>query len=552
MTDISHTSLVVSPLRATDKVPLGRAGFADGAGSAVTASMAQVAEFVFPITTVYASKAGCALDSNLDTGGGTDDTAALQAVLDSAPTKGTLRLVIEKPALITGLRVASNTIIQFHKGAGVFLKSGSHKAMLTNKNPIVSGGTVIDKNIEIIGGYWNGNGANQNDSDGVGSNGSYTNGMNFYGVQNLRMDGVHIHDSRVWGVSFWQSKYVTITNHRHSIVTGSTRISQDGINLRGPCSHFRINGAKLNTYDDAIALNAKDSFGITASYGGPYVGNGGAITDIEISNIWLEDALFGIDLISETSAQSIDRIVINGLHGTCQNHFLAISNYPYAPYPTATAKGYFGTISVSNVTAKADGSPYLGGNDGVWNLFQNIRLQADIDCLEINNLNTRITQDYRPQLHILPSTPSGGYTIKHLKISGLSIFDSALASAVSYPRIRLEGKVDRLTMNDCHWYRGPSTAQGGNFIECQTSSSGVTSSLNMFGCTFNRINDLVTQTAGSLAAASMVGIRMTDCVGSGYMLRSASATLALVKTGCITNGGVVGGANSAGVTVTAG
>ena len=50
---------------------------------------------------IYASRCGAALDSNVSTGGGTDDTLALQAALDTADDKGHLRLVLDWAALIS-------------------------------------------------------------------------------------------------------------------------------------------------------------------------------------------------------------------------------------------------------------------------------------------------------------------------------------------------------------------------------------------------------------------------------------------------------------------
>ncbi len=71
---------------------------------------------------IYASRCGAALDSNVSTGGGTDDTAALQAALDTAVGKGHLHLVLDGAALISApLRIHSNTTIECpDRGCGLF------------------------------------------------------------------------------------------------------------------------------------------------------------------------------------------------------------------------------------------------------------------------------------------------------------------------------------------------------------------------------------------------------------------------------------------------
>ena len=63
------------------------------------------------IQTVYASTVAV-LDSNVRTGGGTDDTAALQAVLDRAREEGGIHLIMDGAALVTQLVVYSNTTIE--------------------------------------------------------------------------------------------------------------------------------------------------------------------------------------------------------------------------------------------------------------------------------------------------------------------------------------------------------------------------------------------------------------------------------------------------------
>ena len=71
------------------------------------------------------------LDSNVYTGGGTDDTAALQFILDKAPVWGGLHLVMDGAALISGLRIHSNTTIEcMNKDCGFFLKSGANNAVV--------------------------------------------------------------------------------------------------------------------------------------------------------------------------------------------------------------------------------------------------------------------------------------------------------------------------------------------------------------------------------------------------------------------------------------
>ena len=94
---------------------------------------------------VSASQAGAKLDSNVLTGGGTDDTVALQTVLDQAPKLGRLHLIMDGAALVRGLNVHSNTTIECPNPAcGFFLADGANRAILRNANP--TRGEIVDCN----------------------------------------------------------------------------------------------------------------------------------------------------------------------------------------------------------------------------------------------------------------------------------------------------------------------------------------------------------------------------------------------------------------------
>jgi len=75
---------------------------------------------------IYASQTDAKLDSNVLTGGGTDDTLILQKVLDLALEYGGIHLIMDGAALITGLVLHSNTTIEcLNKECGFYLADGS-------------------------------------------------------------------------------------------------------------------------------------------------------------------------------------------------------------------------------------------------------------------------------------------------------------------------------------------------------------------------------------------------------------------------------------------
>ena len=83
--------------------------------------------------TFYASEYA-ALDSNVKTGGGTDDTQAIQKLLDNAP-ENPVHLIMDGAALVGGLVFHSNTTIEcLNQSCGFYLKDNSTVPLLQNSN----------------------------------------------------------------------------------------------------------------------------------------------------------------------------------------------------------------------------------------------------------------------------------------------------------------------------------------------------------------------------------------------------------------------------------
>ncbi|MCX6934335.1 MAG: TIM barrel protein, partial [Verrucomicrobia bacterium] len=109
---------------------------------------------------VVASEAGAKLDSDVNKGGGTDDTALIQSILDRAPKLGSLKLVVDGAILVKGLKVHSNTTIEcIGSGSGFFLADHSDRPIIRNADP--SATERKNRNLTFLGGTYNGNGAKQ-------------------------------------------------------------------------------------------------------------------------------------------------------------------------------------------------------------------------------------------------------------------------------------------------------------------------------------------------------------------------------------------------------
>lgn len=362
------------------------------------------------------------MNSNLASGGGTDDTNALQTLLDYAANgRDSVHLILDGAALVSGLRIHSNTTLEGEgENAGLFLKASSNRPVLQGANPTKT--ERLNANITLRNLYINGNGSNQTDA---GIDGTYNHGIVFYGARDLTLSELHMHDSRIWGIGIWNGENVLVEDHTHTIIPGSTRISQDAIDIRAGSEHVVIRNCNLNTYDDAIAVNAKDYQG--RNDGGPYVTQGAPISDVLIENVVLNDVLFGIAIYSKSFR--VDGITIRNVSATTRHYWLSINSYPVQG--DATQKGNFGTITAEDVVI----APYSTPNYTVmpYDFDQYIHIEANVETLTLTNVTHEVAADGRPDFRVL-----SGYTVTTCTLNNVNAVNNGVSQALN---IVLDGAV---------------------------------------------------------------------------------------------------------------
>jgi hypothetical protein len=379
---------------------------------------------------VLASAAGARLDSNLLKGGGTDDTAVLQAVLDRAAAGTPVQLVVDGPALVRGLDVYGNTTLECTEGGGLYQKDGSVRAIVRNAHR--SRGVVIDQHITIRGCSLNGNRAHQlGRSDGAGSagpnqeaDGTWITGMQFLGVNHLTLQNILVRDVRSFGVWIANAQYIHLDNvsvdsgrpagaERLPIVDRARLLGEflntDGVHFDGPVRYVTISGLKLRTDDDGLSFCANDAAeDMTVNDEmGPYVGQG-PITDVTATNIILMDSWLGIRLLSST--QRIDRIVISNVTGSVQGRMVTLGHLSHVH------TGNFGAVTINDVNVDTIGMPSLEElysawgspkatdaeyerdwpDEFEWPLFS---INARIETLKLRDVVTRVI-DTRPLIRV--------------------------------------------------------------------------------------------------------------------------------------------------------
>lgn len=446
-----------------------------------------------PISAILvASEAGAALNSNLLTGGGTDDTAILQQLLNRAAGGKAVHLVIDGPALVTGLSVYGNTTIECTAGGGFYLRDSSPGAIIRNAHR--SRDAIVDEHIQIRGCFFNGN-RNGQQAEGPEkspfrrnqtADGTFRSGLQFFGVNYLSLEDVILWNTKGFAVWVANAKLINIRDvvvdtrmppfpsqvslaDQRNWLEEHGRNNDDGLHFGGPIQYLTVDSVKLRTWDDSIALLAND-WGwkvddITVNNEmGPYVGQG-PITDVTISNVILMDSHHGFRLLS--SNQRLDRVLIQNVTGTIRERMAVLSHMG------APSLGNFGSITFSNVNVDSAPHPHWRelrpavyaaaeryswdpGEEGDMPLFS---VNGIIEGLNLRNVQTA-TIDSRPLIRIGRDT-----SIQNLNVD-LSIRDPQLRATP----MSLLGHIERMTLQ-LEW-RGkePIKYEGGRIEHLERSS----------------------------------------------------------------------------------
>ncbi len=458
---------------------------------------------------VIASQAGITMDTNLTSGGGTDATAALQAILDTATAASPLYFVIDGPARITAaLRLKSYTTLHFINGGGLFVTSSSNCCAITNYNRSLS--TRTDTRITILGGYINCNGANQADTE---ADGTICCGITFLSGTEITVDGTHVYDPHMWGCVFSNVDDWRLENYRMERHSTTPRISQDGFNIRGPSKRGFARNLRIKSYDDAFALNSRLYDNVEAtSLLGPYIG-GGDITDVLIDGVYLEGCLLGPAIYSDFYL--VDRITIRNVFGSVMYYALSLSYDPLNSSNNGT--GNIGSIlfencQVENITSTLDLSVY-GFASGL------VRVNATAKHLSVRNVRCITPFDTRPLVDV--ATLAG--VVGVLEINGLNVHD---ASGTGEDLVSIHGTVNSLSIGGVRWFRGDGASQAGSVLNVD-STAGVVGGIVVSDVTQRRGRSCVRQTAGPLTAVNIDGLRQETCAGAALENVSGAPTFRL-------------------------
>lgn len=324
--------------------------------------------------TIYASDY-LKLDSSVTLGGGTDETAALQEILDKANEYGSLHLIMDGAALVSGLVIHSNTIIECpsHE-CGFFLADNSDDAILKNANMTL--GDIVDENIILRGGTYNHNGPNQimnlpeeKQLPKEIWGGYVTCPLRFFGVKNLKIENVVIENQRRYALFMGNWENVEITGARLPLTEIVDSTTQDGLHFYGPGKNLTIRDVRGRCGDDFIALNTDEGDGVSS------------IRDVLIDGVELDGSYQAIRLLAKEEG-SLENITIRNICGSVRAFgFYIVPWYWEKAVPDGVPKsGHYNNIIIENVSLIQKDNPYP------YNTPFAFVLGGDIDCISFKNI----------------------------------------------------------------------------------------------------------------------------------------------------------------------
>lgn len=276
-----------------------------------------------------------------------DNAHEIQNMLDNCGI-----VMIDRPGeylISKTLVIHSNTRFILSPGAHLIMAPESRCAIIENEH-FRGGGK--DKNIEIIGGTWDGN------SDGQGLDAIYEvqhrldhpydpdrfkgKLIRFAHVDALTLEKMTVKDPVSYGIQIGDCTgfYVRDIIFDYNCNFGTT----DGVHIQGDCYNGVIENLSGTTNDDLVSLTPIDESHAEVTRGN--------IANIVIRNIMGVNAYSGVRLLA-CDGFTTTNILISGVYGTYRHNAVLITNHHLKP----GTRSYFDDITVEHVHAHKNVTP---------------------------------------------------------------------------------------------------------------------------------------------------------------------------------------------------
>ena len=365
--------------------------------------------------------------------GVTDDTAAIQALIDTGRSCVTLPPPKDHYVISKTLLLGSGQELRLDRFTRIRLAKGSSCFMIANRNREAG-----DRRIALTGGIWDFDNVNQAPNPQqahrctppvkVSLPESYD--PNFF--MGILMSFRNVDDLQIRQVTFrnpgsYSCQLAGVSNFRVDDVTfdfdkwNPIRLNMDGIHLDGDCHHGRITDLFGTCFDDLVAINAHDGFCSPKE---------APITDIEVDGIHAEYCHSAVRILS--AGAPISRISVRNVFGNFYTYAVGLTHFfPEKP------RGMFEDIVIENVFAAKALSPEDIGVRSRVN-FPLVWLQGPVDAGSVTIRNFARTEKTVPVATVCID--------KEATVRRLTVRDCRMANELNEPIPFIEklGKVENL------------------------------------------------------------------------------------------------------------
>lgn len=320
------------------------------------------------------------LDSNVITGGGTNVTAQLQAVLDLAKDGKGVHLIMDGAALVSGLQIYSNTVIEcLNSDCGFFMDDNVNRPLLRNARwSFVHRNT---RNVSLLGGTYNHNCTKQlhhvftdefpYPEGEVEDEFLYYYGsdpvhaiylLEMYGVENLTLRDITFKNQRTYTVTIGNFHNVRVEGCCIDMAEHVHPSNQDGFHFFGPGRFLTIRDVRGCTGDDFINVAPDEMDGKSS------------ITDVLIDGVVLDNCCQGIRMLSRGTGL-LDRVTVRNVSGTYRTFGFSIMPFYREPSFGKYGDFYFENINLRQIPETYHYTPLT--------FFQ---LGGDFECVTLKNV----------------------------------------------------------------------------------------------------------------------------------------------------------------------
>ena len=295
--------------------------------------------------------------------------------------------------------------LKSESGASYTLANNVNAPMIVNANRSITS-TIVDNNITVDGGSWDGNRANQTK---FGTDGLVV-GFWFTGVNNVTIKNCYITNTRTYGVLFNNANNILFENNIISVGDVNNADNGDGFHVIGPATNIKVLNSSIKSEDNALAFNADDT------NHGTYMTTGN-IQGVTVENVIINNSDGGQGMLLLSSLHTIKDVYINNITGVAA-YLLQMNSWNVV----SGNEGSYENITVKNVSMswkKRGWNCFIyASSGGTFNnlCFENIRVDnlatsAGVEALfgfyktysntpNINDLTIRDVTMYRPNLSV--------------------------------------------------------------------------------------------------------------------------------------------------------